>query len=177
FNTWLPLDIAAQIVEDIILSPNYEHTPIPPLFNITNSTAMKWNDLMWYIGAALLKENIISEPLKFLSAQQWVDALERSTSNPNFDVRNFPALRIRRLVKVFLHEPAMPETALSRQHLKREVGGFGPFSTTVAERWSPTMRRAEALTRKDAEDWVRYWKAKGLFTDFTPLKATISARM
>lgn len=85
-----------------------------------------------------------------------------------------PSIRIHQQLVAFLHEPVMPETAVNRLHLKREISGFGPFETTRAQRWSPTLRKAEAITSKDALEWVRYWKAKGMLTEVERMPKELS---
>jgi len=44
-----------------------------------------------------------------------------------------------------------------------EAGGLTPFSTTVAQRVSPTVKELEPLSSVDARLWVDYWSAVGMF--------------
>jgi hypothetical protein len=44
-----------------------------------------------------------------------------------------------------------------------EAGGFMPLSSLVAQRVSPTVKELEPLSSADAEQWVDYWSAAGMF--------------
>jgi hypothetical protein len=44
-----------------------------------------------------------------------------------------------------------------------ESGGLPKFDTKKVQSISPTINRLEPIGAKDAERWVRYWNAAGLF--------------
>jgi hypothetical protein len=44
-----------------------------------------------------------------------------------------------------------------------EAGGFMPLSSLVAQRVSTTVKELEPLSLVDAEQWVDYWSAAGMF--------------
>ncbi|KAJ7052222.1 putative aminoadipate reductase [Mycena amicta] len=133
--SWLPSEAVAQCIVDLALLPAEGGKPFA--VNVVHPRPVAWDAVM---GAMARVAQLPLVPIA-----EWVQQLDQSAKNATAeDMGKIPALKL-------------------LDFLKSGIGSSGDiqFSTTQAQRVSPTMANLRPLNADDATRWMGYWSSVG----------------
>jgi len=136
---WVPMDIAAQTICDIVASP--PSTTLPDVLNIVHPHPTSWASILQAINASL------GEPLPIVSFAEWLAKVEASSPGADaHDLENVPAIKLLSLLR-----------GIASQQVVVPI-----FETAKAEEASETLRLAESIDQKQVGLWIQYWTKQKL---------------
>ncbi|KAJ7035832.1 acetyl-CoA synthetase-like protein [Mycena alexandri] len=138
-TSWVPSDAVAHTILDTVFDvPGGSHSVV----NVAHPHPVPWNNI-----AAWIVEGLGDPQIRQVVAKEWVDALRQEYG---VDLRgnkldDMPALK---LLPFF--------EALTAAQKRTEVGGLPTLAVSNAR-----LLDLPPLNPKDAERWVKYWRASG----------------
>ncbi|KAK0201032.1 putative aminoadipate reductase [Desarmillaria ectypa] len=142
--SWMTVQSVAQIILDIAFNSEAE-----PVINLVHPKPVPWASIVTQVQHAL-KEDIPVKP-----ASEWFEILEsRSQTASSEDIQRIPALKL----LAFFREMIQGDNGNDSD---QESGGLPRFSTSKAEKCSPTMFNVKSIGSEEVEGWIGYWKQVG----------------
>ncbi|KAJ5731173.1 NRPS-like enzyme [Penicillium malachiteum] len=132
---WLPIDVAARAMTEIIQSRRQKDRPDFMVYHITNPNVVEWGDLVDPVARAC-NANIV--PLA-----EWVQELESLVANQTANLDDIPAAGLLDYFRFLVHKQDSPKLKLSVRNSQME---------------SPTLRSVGSVDEKLMSTWLRQWK-------------------
>ncbi|PPR05125.1 hypothetical protein CVT24_010381 [Panaeolus cyanescens] len=154
--SWIPMDAVAKSIFDLALRVEDN----PPALNIVHPLPTTWTTTIRHIGAALNKVTNSKSALPIVPFEEWFKLLDAYAQDTNKDHSKVPAVKLR---DFFWHMSESDKLLATQPHVKAEAGGLTQFSVSKISTLSETMNNTKGLEYEDANRWIQYWNAKGLF--------------
>lgn len=186
---WIPVDVAAGAITDILLAPRDEGEKKEDekeedreerysVHNIVNPRPIPWSELLGMLQATTSALQPPT-PLAEIPMQEWVARLNTlvdtssTTSNPSSTTTSsnppVPGLRLLQ----FFEDMAMPSSSPSsspspdlnsgKEEAKAEKGGEKSFETQKTQGISESLRNCEAFNKGWVESNIRVWREGGFW--------------
>ncbi|KAJ6011704.1 hypothetical protein N7499_013320 [Penicillium canescens] len=132
---WLPVDITAKVITDIVRTRRITQEDEPcAAFHLVNPRAANWQSLV-----PAITNHFDAEPV---SLQQWIKTLDSVVNATEDDLKDKPALKILDFFKAI----AMAEKP-------------GPWTETLkTQEASKTLRQLKAIDAPLMENWMKQWR-------------------
>ena len=130
--SWIPIDSAATVISDILLSPQ----PPSLVYHVENPVRQSWNDVLMTLASELA----ISKLLPF---GDWLDAA-CSAADGSVDAN-----------------PAKKLEDFFRRDFRRMAEGEVIMGTDKARAVSECLSRMDAVGKGTMKKYVEYWKGVG----------------
>ncbi|EFW13279.1 putative NRPS-like protein biosynthetic cluster [Coccidioides posadasii str. Silveira] len=127
--SWLPVDVAAAVISDILLSSE----PMQLVYHLENPFRQSWREVLDTLAVGL---NLGKDDR--LSFHEWIDAVESAPDKGN---------RAKQLASFF------------KEDFERMSGGSLMLGTETSQRYSPTLRKAGTVTKEIMQQYLAYWKS------------------
>ncbi|OAX30945.1 hypothetical protein K503DRAFT_870821 [Rhizopogon vinicolor AM-OR11-026] len=155
--SWIPPHAVSNAILDVAFA---EQEP-PIAVNLVHPRPIAWKTLMQPIADTIVERKITSNPLPLVPFSEWFVKLESSAKGASEDtMKRIPAIKLLDFMRFITRSDIAMRASWE---MTLEAGSFTPFSTAVAQRVSPTVKDLEPLSSADAERWVEYWSAVGMF--------------
>ena len=140
--SFLPLHVAASAIIEL------RHTS-SSFVHIVHPRPVPWEVVIGHVSDAL--------GVPVIPYDEWLTRLEASPKTDE-DLHRNPALHL----TDFYQASAAPKDI--RRAQDREAMGMAMYETTVTAAEAPSLRqsRLTQLGREDVENWIGYWKNKGV---------------
>lgn len=144
---WLPVDIAATTITDVLIRDNRQENGYCALFNVVHPHPVPWSRLL-----ELLQEcqvNSGKPRLAEIPILEWTKRLAETENSFSGDAKGLPGLKVLQ----FFEEMAL------------EIDQSTTFSTTKVEEISETLRSCPPLAYDWVEAYVKQWRQSGFLPD------------
>ncbi|KAF2847816.1 acetyl-CoA synthetase-like protein [Plenodomus tracheiphilus IPT5] len=137
--SWIPVDIAAQVVCDIAMSKvNHGKT----VYHVENPVRQSWSDMLTSISN-LLRPGPDASPLPIWPYKTWVESLRQ---HHLLDRYAGPATK---LVPFF------------EEYFERMAGEGVTLDTFAARQESPVLRRLKGISEREVSEYIARWRDSG----------------
>ncbi|EGO20261.1 hypothetical protein SERLADRAFT_477663 [Serpula lacrymans var. lacrymans S7.9] len=146
---WLP----PHAVSDAIIDVAFSKAKPQIALNLVHPRPVEWASLMKPVGEALVRKNLITAPLPLVPFYEWFAKVEEIAAKASGEeLKTIPAVKLLE----FMRSLASADKSIRELGSEdAEAAGFTKFSTTKAQQ--------VRLVAADAELWVDYWEAVGMF--------------
>jgi thioester reductase-like protein/acyl-CoA synthetase (AMP-forming)/AMP-acid ligase II/aryl carrier-like protein len=137
--SWIPVDIAAQVVCDIALSKE-KHTQT--VYHVENPVRQSWSDVLTSISS-LIRSESNNLPLPLWPYQKWLESLRQHQLS---------------------YQDACPATKLLpffEEHFERMACEGVTLDTFAARRESPALRQLRGISEREVGEFVARWRESG----------------
>ncbi|KAJ6016810.1 NRPS-like enzyme [Penicillium sp. IBT 35674x] len=131
---WLPIDVSARIMTDIIQSRRYGNDPQFTVYHITNPKTTEWKSLSGLVAKAC--------DASVVPLDEWVQDLESLVTGGDADLRELPAAG---LLEFF------------RMLVNRRNNTMPTLDVTNAQVASPTLREIGPVSGALMKMWLQQW--------------------
>ncbi|KAG2076578.1 hypothetical protein BDR04DRAFT_1068074 [Suillus decipiens] len=155
--SWLPPHAISNAILDVAFA---EEEP-PIVMNLVHPRPVVWRALIEPIADALVERKATSHALPLVPFSEWLEKLELSAKDFNEEtMERIPAIKLLN----FMRALTQADLAIRASgDMASEAAGMNSFTTTIAQRASPTMKELKSLSSADAAQWVDYWATMGMF--------------
>lgn len=157
---WIPVDIAASAIRDVVLSRNQHQGDNHPVdhatHNIVNPKHLSWNEFAQELQSAVkILDGISSTSLELVTIQNWVARLQRAVDE---EARGAEVHEFRthgsKLLNFFI---GMAKSDTMSEGVKPPL----IFDTTRTSRISPALSNCEAVNRDLLAKCLTRWRHQG----------------
>jgi len=149
-------------VASAILETAFAKEPPPSTLNIVNPRNNPWAEIIARVRRSIIhRKGLPYDALRIVPFGDWFSLLERNAENPSEDdLAKIPAIKLLEFFRTLVRG----DEAIRRSQIAAtEAAGIANFITTKAQRVSPTMANMQAIGEVEADAWVAYWIANGVF--------------
>ncbi|KAJ5734324.1 NRPS-like enzyme [Penicillium malachiteum] len=132
---WLPIDVAARAMTEIIQSRRRKNDPDFMIYHLTNPNVVDWGDLAGLVARAY-NANLV--PLA-----DWVQELESRVANEPANLEDIPAAGLLDYLRFLVIKQDFPKLKLDVQNSRME---------------SPTLRSVGPVDENLINTWLQQWK-------------------
>ncbi|KAJ5745425.1 NRPS-like enzyme [Penicillium odoratum] len=127
---WLPIDIAARIMTEIVQSRREKATPDLTIYHIINRQTTDWKALAATVAKAC--------DASIVPLNEWVQALEQLVASEDTDLTGLPAASLLDFFRMLAKQQNSPKPTLDHQNSRRDseqLRALGPVDDQLMRVW------------------------------------------
>ncbi|KAJ6015621.1 NRPS-like enzyme [Penicillium herquei] len=132
---WLPIDVAARAMTEIIQNRRQKDRTEFMVYHITNPNVVDWGDLVDLVARACNAKAVL--------LAEWVQELESRVADKTANLDDIPAAGLLDYFRFLVAKQDSPKLKLDVQNAKME---------------SPTLRNVGSVDENLMNNWLRQWK-------------------
>ncbi|KAF8121589.1 acetyl-CoA synthetase-like protein [Boletus edulis] len=153
-------------VASAILETAFAKESPPPVLNIVNPRSTPWAEIIAFVQRAIIKRKALGgeNVLPIVPFGEWFALLERKAENASEgDLAKIPAIKLLEFFRSLVQRDQAIQSVGVASTEAAGSAGMTNFSTAKMRAVSPTMANMRAIGETEADAWVTYWIAKGVF--------------
>lgn len=181
---WVPVDVAAGTITDILLQAERSEDPITSeeiktvenvnekgkkeiynVHNIVNPSSISWSELVARLQDIRTKSGL--DKVQEISMKEWTERLVALSSSTTTSTSNLPTIPGLRLLQ-FFEDMAAAEAAPSETKINQAGRPKGErskvFETAKTREISQALRECEVFNEAWLESYLRVWKERGFLS-------------